>query len=1115
MYFPRRKAIYRLLCSLTWMLFGIGAAYAQSTTGSIYGTVMDNTGAAVPGSTVSAKDVHTGLVTSVKANGSGEFVIPNVKPSDYIVTGTAKGFKTQNETGVAVAANQNVHVVFSLAPGATSETVNVTAGVTLVDTRGSAIAETIEQDRIQNLPTLDRSTYDLVQTVPGVTNYSAGTLIGSPQGASFSANGLPPDMGSFYLDGSYNTTFKQGGGNKIPNPEAVQEFRLITTNFDAEFGRSPGAVANVITRSGTSQFHGDAYEFLRNDILNARPYFQAPGPRQPYKQNQFGGTFGGPIVKDKLFFFTSYEELLLHQTGNVNAGAIILPTALERTGDFSQSTVKPTALPAGTNCGTAGAPKICAAALDPVSQNVLKYVPLPNANGISPQQTAAANNASYQGLGRLDYNGFTNHSIEVMAFYTEGNDENPTAGGNNIIGYSGITDNAIQMNGVIADNWTINDRAVNSLRLFYADNKFVDNNQIPGHFLADLGSTAPEGGIVFAPPQFSVNGDFTAGPSGAGPNHNSQTGLGIIDTVTLSRGHHQIKLGGSYVHNKFTADGAVSAGGQFTFTNNSSIKGSTALADFLMGRSNAFTQASVSTHRTQQYDPALYVQDDWQANQRLTLNLGLRWEMFPPHCCEAHVTGTFIAGQQSTVVPTAPLGLVYQGDKNVAPGLVNTSLANFSPRAGFAYDVFGDGKTSLRGGFGLFFDTISEINYAGLGDLPFSLKVVTNKTPNLVAPYGSAGSPFPFAYNPAAPRFADNSLAQGVPLGESAPYVYEYNLTVERQLNATFAFRIGYVGNATHNNVIDVDLNSPVYFPGAATDSNSIDCRRPYQPYLAVSQAMCLALATGKTPLSAYSGYSGSAGSDRTAGEQFGGISMLAPRLDANYNSLQTSLRGRIGKKFNTLASYVWSKALDNGGPIVDNNDLTKDYGPSNVDIRHRFVASYTYQFDELDRWGWFGREVIGGWRVNGITTFQSGSPFTITSGTDTNLDGTNNDRANVTGDPYNHVSSRHDKIYKGILNVAAFSLPTNPNNPYGSSGRNQFYGPSNVRTDLSLFKEFPLVKSFRLQFRAESFNVFGNVNLNNPRTNYSVFSALGAGQQYITGAGDPRIMQFAVKLIF
>ena len=322
---------------------------------------------------------------------------------------------------------------------------------------------------------------------------------------------------------------------------------------------------------------------------------------------------------------------------------------------------------------------------------------------------------------------------------------------------------------------------------------------------------------------------------------------------------------------------------------------------------------------------------------------------------------------------------------------------------------------------------------------------------------------------------------------------------MERQLNPTFAFRLGYVGNATRKNVINLDANAPIYTPGAGVDTASIACRRPYQPYRIAGTCN-------------YSGYAGSAGPDRTAGKTFGAISTLTPALNANYNSLQGSVRGRIGDKFNMLASYVWSRTLSYDGPIVDNTDIRKNYGLADTDVRHRFVISYTYRFSDPKILGALGKQVLGGWRVNGVTIVQSGSPFTVTSGSDTNLDGTNNDRADVSGDPYSHVKGRQAKINQGILNPAAFSVPTGP---YGSSRRNNFIGPGNVNTNLSLFKEFGIWEELKLQFRAESFNVFGNVNLNNPRTNYSVFSTLPVGQKFITGAGDPRRMQFAIKLLF
>jgi hypothetical protein len=1083
-------------------------ANSQSTTGSVYGSVNDSTGAVIVGVQITLTDVHTNVQQKTLTNESGDFTFPAVKPSDYSVTTVATGFRSETQTGVSVSANQNVHVTFSLAAGSVSETVQVEAGITMVDTRESQLAETIEQARFQSLPTINRSTYDLVQTVPGVTNYSSDSQIGSRNGTNFSVNGLPSDMVSYYIDGAYNNTYKQGGGNKAPNPDALQEFRLITSNFDAEFGRTPGAVTNVITRSGTSSYHGDVYDYVRNDIFNAKPYFQTNVPAM--KQHQFGGVFGGPVPSIRnTFFFGSFEQLIFHQPAVVNAGAIIIPTDLERKGNFTLSATKPK-LPAGTNCGTVAAPVICAAALDPVAQNILNFVPHANSDGTSPQQSAQANSSSKQGLARIDYSGFNGHSVELMYFNAQGSDTAPLAGGNQIIGYSGMINDENQANGVLADTWMMNARAVNSARLFFSQNKYVIANQYQGHFLADLGSTAGEGGDIFAPPKMNVNGYFSAGTAGAGPSNISQVSMGVIDTITLMRGHHAVKFGGSYVRNRYNEDGGNTAGGTFGFANNSSVSGGTALSDFLLGKANNLNQSSSVRHRTHQPDPALYAQDTWQVTQRLSLNLGLRWEMFAPHCCEPTTTGTFVAGQQSTVVPNAPLGLLYQGDKGVPNGLFSTSKLNFAPRVGFAYDAWGNGQTSIRGGFGIFYQTIEQFNYGTMNQLPFSLSTTVNLTPNLVAPYSnvSGGDPYPFVYNPKSPRFADNATTQAVVPNTSAPYVYEYNVALEQQLNPKFAFRLAYVGNATRNNMINIDGNAPVYFPGAAVSTAAINCRRPYQPYRAggvVNSATCT-----------YSGFSGSAGTDPTAGKTFGSVNLRAPYLNGSYNSLQTNLRGRIGSKFNLQASYVWSKSLNYTGPTVDNTNLKRNYGPADEDIRQSFVASFIYHLPDIKRWGQVGRQALSGWQINGITNLSSGSPFIVTSGTDTNRDGTNNDRVNVIGDPYTHAKSRQDKI-KAFLNPASFSVPgfaTAADNPYGNEQRNSLVGPGSINTNLSLFKAFAIYREINFQFRAEVYNAFGNVNLNNPRTNFSVFSSPSTPTQ-ITGSGAPRRLQFAAKIMF
>jgi hypothetical protein len=1102
----RRIALFSLLLLIST------AAIAQSTTGKIYGDVADNTGAILPSASVEIRDVHTGLTQKVNTNNSGEFTFNLVQPGDYAVTATAQGFRTESQTGVTVAANQNVHVTFELRPGAVTESVQVAADTTLVDTRESQVGETIDQERLESLPTLNRSTYDLVQLTPGVSTYTADTQIGSRDGAKFTVNGLPSDTVSNYIDGAYNNSYKQGGGNKVPNPDALEEFRLLTSNFNAEFGRSPGAVANVITRSGTSSFHGSAYDYVRNDVFNALNYFTAPGTKHfPYKQNQFGGTLGGPIPKlPQTFIFISYEQLILHQVATVNRGSIIVPTDLERKGDFSQSATKPV-LAGGANCGTTAAPAICAAALDPVAQNVLKYVPHADSTGVAPQQSAASNDAAKQGLARADYNKFENHSIELMYFNSHGTDVAPLQGGNQIIGYSGFINQEDQVNTVLADTWRIGSRSVNSVRSFYTQNKYVISNQYQGRFLADLGSQAGEGGPIYAAPRWTINGLFNEGGVGAGPSNISQISFGIIDTVTMTRGRHNLTLGGSYVWNRYSEDGNATAHGIFTFSNNGSMNGATALSDFLQGKASSLGQSASIQHRTHQYDPALYVQDDWQAAKKLSLNLGLRWEMFPNHCCEPNYVGTFIANQQSTVLSSAPIGLAYIGDKNVAPELFNTSLLTFAPRVGFAYDVFGSGKTSIRGGFGVFYQTLEQFYNGTSQQLPFALNTTINQTPNLVQPYAgvSGGDPYPFVFDKAKARYADNSTTQVTQQNTGAPYVYEFNLTAEQQLTPAFAARVAYVGNIVHKNVMFIDGNPPVYYPNAANSTAGLNCRRPYEPYRVGG--------VSNSTTCTYAGYSGSAGPDPTQGKIFGAFNLRTPLLDSNYHSLQLSLRGRIGQRFNILGSYVWGKALSYDGPTVDNADVKKNHGSTDWDLRQKFVASYMYRIPDLKFGGAVGEAVLGGWVLNGVTTFQTGPQFTVTSGTDTNRDGNNNDRANIIGDPYTHASSRADKI-KAFLNPANFSQPAfalSTDNPYGTEQRNSLRGPAFISTNLSIFKEFALYKSARFQFRAESFNLFGNVNLGVPRTNYSVFKALTSTQTQITTAGAPRTLQFAGRIQF
>lgn len=1099
-------------CLLAWSSL---PASSQSTTGSIYGTVTDSSGAVIPKATVVITDLHTNLQQTATTNSAGEFVFTSVNPSDFTVKSSASGFKSEIQRGVTLAANQNLHVQMVLQVGNVTESVEVQAGVTLVDTREAQLGETIEQDKVENLPTLNRDVLSLVTTTPGVTNYSADIQIGSRVGSTFSSNGLQTDMESFYLDGSSNDVFKSNAGNKFPNPDALQEFRILSSNFDAEFGRAPGAVVNAITKSGTDHFHGTVYDYFRNNILNARNYFVlANAPTVKLQQNQFGATLGGPMpLLRKTFFFVSYQGLVLRKDDVVNAGTIQTLTAAERTGDFSQDAAanafstggifKVPKLPAGANCGTTTAPIICKNFLDPVAQAVLAYMPVgsnPSSgafNHASGQQEAPSNNLSNDGLVRFDYNGLTNHQIEAMFYTARGTAVDNALGGNQTLNYVAMNDFNNQDNAVLADIWTLSPNTINSFRAFYTQDRYVISNVYTNHFIQNFGSKLAPGGTSYAPSRFLLQGYVSMSAGGIGPSDILQQQFGGIETVNLVRGRHDIKLGGSYVWSHYIENGANTAQGNFTFTG--SVTGNT-FADFLLGYANNLNQSNSTFHHSHQYDPSLFAQDDWQITKRLNLNLGVRWEVYPPYTGDPGL-GTFDPYVQSTVLPSAPLGVLYQGDPDVPQGVLNTSYLNFAPRVGFALDVRGNGRTSLRGGFGVFFFEHSQTGSTALQP-PYNLLVSTTKTPSLVCPYGPVvngvctGDPYP--YNPAKPLFqnvASGTTVQAAPLnGGSTPYVYEYNLTFEQQLSPKVAMHIAYVGNATRKTYLNLDENAPVYAPNAATTAAGILARRPYEPEPNIFK--------------------------------FGTISLYDPVVNGSYNSLQATLRANLGRRTSVFASYVWSKALNYNGPVVDNYDIRMSYGVDDSDIRHRFVVSYLYELPETRHFGWFGTQVLNGWHVNGITAIQSGSPFTITSGVDTNADGTTNDRVNVVGNPYSQGQhlSRAQKI-SSYINPAAFSIPvqapaqTATTNPYGDEQNNQFFGPANVNTDLSVFKDFRLFEKARLQIRAESFNVFNNVNLGNPRTalnNLQTFyGQQGTGNGVINNAGPPRRTQFAAKILF
>ncbi len=1058
---------------------------AQTTTGSIYGTVTDQGGNLVPNAAVTITEVQTGITHTVQTNGSGNYVFPSVAAGDYKVATAATGFGTQTQSGLHVDANQNANASFVLAVGSQSQNVTVTSGVTLVDTRESQLGETVDQTRIEDLPPNGRDVSSLVQLIPGITAYGAQNPGGNQYGTTFSVNGSRTNEDSFYLDGAFDTSLFITGGNLLPNPDALQEFRLLTNNFDAEFGRFPGGVVNVLTRSGTNSFHGTVYDYLRNNDLNLKNYFNTT--ITPLKQNQFGGTIGGPILHDKAFFFGSYEGLRITTPTIITTGSLTTPTPAEAAGNFSALNPSQWPMLNGVpySCnGVQGV--ICPNLLDPVAQNLLKQVPLANpVTGQTPQQSASGNTSANQYLIHIDDQIAPSHQLSGMFFQSKSNNNNPNQGGNQILDYSGGTSTDNQTNVAITDVWTISPTKLNTFRPFYTLNHLNLSNLYTNNTgWSQYGSQTGLGALPATQPQIAINGYWTMGMGAGGPDNLHQQSFGAEDTFNWSAGNHAVKLGGSFFWNRYAEQGEYLGTGEATF---SGFATGNALADFLLGRANTFRQNNGASHSLHDPAPALFAQDDWRITHKLTLDLGVRWEVYAPFTGQNNF-GTFVPNVESTRFPTAPLGLLTSGDPGVPDGITKTQWTAFSPRVGFAYDAFGNGTTALRGGYGIFYASRAVSLSTNPEQQPFILDNTISATPNLVQPYGSVtADPFPYTVNLQNPVFHSGATLSSIPLGATAPYVQEYNLTVEQQLGRDWGLRMAYVGSVSRKFYLSRDENEPIYIPGAGTSTAALNARRPYQP----------------TP----------------ATYTFGAIVENDPAGNGSYNALQVTLTRRFAHGFSLLANYVWAKSIDISSvdpsnitlTLSNQNDISADKARSDYDVPQRFVASYLWNTPHVNRYGFLGREVISDWQLNGITTLSTGTPFTVTSGIDSNLDSVLTDRPNTVANPVMPGGrSRQQKIQE-FFNTAAFAqLPANPVNPYGNTGRNSLIGPGIVNTDFSAFKNLPIYKESILQFRSEFFNFFNNVNLGNPT---SVLTSPLYGR--ISSAANARIIQFALKYSF
>jgi hypothetical protein len=1061
----RHLSLPRHASAACLFLVSAGAvAWAQSTTASVVGIVRDPSGAAVPGVEITATNVATSFHRSTVTDDTGSYLIPNLPVGEYTVEAQKTGFSKFVQKGITLVVDQNARVDVALTLGDTSQSVTVTAQSTGVETRSATVAELVDQKRIEELPLNGRNAMALALTVPGVASVSAPTIVSqSRSGPTITVAGGRNTQNEFRIDGVSNKNLTQNTALNFPAPDALQEFTVMTSNYSAEYGRNSGGVIMAVTRAGSNDFHATLWEYLRNTDLNARNFFSATKPT--LVQNQYGFTVGGPVIHNKLFFFGSYQGTDIRQTSLLATARP--PTALERQGDFSASAIRPNDPLTGQPFPGAIIP---GSRFDPTSIAVMnKYMPLANtADGrwvyLNPQPST-----DNQYLGRVDYLINSKNTLDFR-YFRDNSDLKFQSG--NVAPYA-PNDQSLQVgNWVLHDTHTFSPTLLNEFRAgLDRDNSLVGVTQHDQ--LSNYGAIFP-GVITPQMPSITASGYYSLATTDIFSEHGNIYQAG--DNLRWFRGRHSFSFGGEWERTEEFNRGSSSNQGVFTFNGYASTN---AWTDYLLGKPSAMTQNSPYERLVKGWDWYAYAQDDIRVTSRFTVSLGLRYQQFVPYHAVYNRTNTYRAGQQSTVVPNAPLGMVFPGDAGISPGLVATDTNNFAPRVGLAWDPFGKGKLSIRAAYGLFYEDFrSDIWTYPAVNQPF---VISDSVPapySFSNPYRGIVDPFPYVYSPSTAKFAlPMSLFTVIAPKLNSPYTHEMNFTVEKTLPFGMIGKAAYVGKLEHNLVQMLQENPAVYIPGQSTLANT-NQRRILLPGIYAS------------------------------------VRQIATNSNGSYHSLEASLSRRFIQGLTFMGSFTFGKLLDyysaqNLGQTPQNPFNERlDRARSDEDRSRVFSFSFVYEVPFLRNSRSPLAYVIGGWSISGLITAATGLPVFVTSGQDFSLTGVGFDRPNLIGNPALSHPSRAAEIQK-FFNTAAFTA--NLPGQYGTAGRNLFSGPGLSNTNISLVKSFRISERLgALQFRSEFFNLFNQVNFGQPD---GVYVNKTFGQ--IQTAADPRILQFALRYRF
>ena len=1070
-------------------LLATTSASAQAVAGSqLSGVVRDSSNAAIPGAEMTVTKTDTGMTRTVFTAQDGAYTFPNLPVGPYQLKVALQGFNTYVRDGIVLQVGSNPELNVTLSVGAISEQVTVTANTSLVETRNTGVGQVIDNQRVIEMPLNGRQATELIFLSGLATAAPAGDLNTNKNFptvtisvAGGQANGI-----TYIMDGGTHNDPFNNLNLPTPFPDALQEFKVETSALPARYGHHAASAVNVVTKSGSNNVKGDLFEFWRNWRFNERNYFSPA--RDSLNRNQFGGTVGAPIVKDRLFFFGGYQGTDVKS--NPATTISYVPTQAMLNGDFTGFAS------AACNGGRGIALRapfvdnqVSPSQLSPVALNFLKSVPVSTDPCGKLTYGIPNNSTEHQVLGKADYTLNRSHTVSARYFYAV-YDNPATYDGKNVLTLSRTSQNNQVHSLVASHNYIVSVNTLNSLHATF--NRTLNDRALPAYFsAADLGAKvySPVPGYVGV----SVTGNgFSVGSGATNPGYFNSKEFQIADDLDVIRGEHQLSFGVNWIHSRIETLNNRPTNGAFTF--NGQATGAP-LADFLTGIvSGGVIQGNPVFDYDHHEYVGVYAQDNWRARSNLTVNFGVRWEPFNPvqntFGWVSHFDQTrFDQNLRSTVYPQAPAGLIFPGDAGYPSGngVTAAKRAQFAPRLGMIWTPQGDERTSVRASWGIFYDSPQLFFNTRFANNPPWGAQVTISNPSFADPYANypGGNPWPAAAtNWATLPFPSFGVYVNSPLNLQPTRLQQWNVSAQRQFAGWIA-AASYLGNHTDHLWRATELNPAVFGP-AATTGNTNQRRVLYLQ-------------------------------NSLQGVYYGTMGQLDDTGRANYHALLLSLQRPLTSTLSTLANYTLSKCMSDpatteitGPTIMNPADPNLDYTYCASDRRHIVNVSLVWRAPDFT--GTTTRALFSGWQVSPIIRYQSGSRFTVTTGVDNALSGMPGQRpVQVLDDPYGDGSATN------YINRAAFTSPAA--GAYSTLKPFTIVGPANWQNDFALTRTFTVAGSNSVQFRWEVFNVLNHVNFGSvpAGTNTApIVTTLNSGSfGQIQTAGDPRIMQFALKFAY